>query len=192
MSINRSFVLVITLFSLLISTNIFAAEEEAAVAPTEDQAQDNPVEAVVEGVGGAVKDIITLPIKIIEAVVGKKSHTINAQARGFVADIVYIQPGDRVGWINMTSHNTVSIDGMIPEGAEPWRSKLGENLKLTLEIEGVYAYVCEPHLGFGMVGLSIVGETTNVEEVRDVALKLEGAYRRILGKLKKVQDPKKE
>lgn len=192
MSINRSFVLVITLFSLLISTNIFAAEEEAAVAPTEDQAQDNPVEAVVEGVGGAVKDIITLPIKIIEAVVGKNSHTINAQARRFVADIVYIQPGDKVGWINMTSHNTVSIDGLIPEGAEPWRSKLGQNLKLTLDIEGVYAYVCEPHLGFGMVGLIIVGEPTNLEAVREASLKLEGPYRRILGKLKKVQGPKKE
>lgn len=192
MSINRSFVLVITLFSLLISTNIFAAEEEAAVAPTEDQAQDNPVEAVVEGVGGAVKDIITLPIKIIEAVVGKNAHTINAQARRFVADIVYIQPGDKVGWINMTSHNTVSIDGLIPEGAEPWRSKLGQNLKLTLDIEGVYAYVCEPHLGFGMVGLIIVGEPTNLEAVREASLKLEGPYRRILGKLKKVQGPKKE
>ncbi len=116
-----------------------------------------------------------------------ESHTINAEARRFVADIVYIKPGDTVGWINMTSHNTVSIEGLIPEGAEPWRSKLGENLKLTLETEGVYAYVCEPHLGFGMVGLIIVGEPVNLEAVRAAALKLEGPYRRILGKLKKLK-----
>jgi pseudoazurin len=118
--------------------------------------------------------------------VSAESHTINAEARRFVADIAYIQPGDTVGWINMTSHNSVSIDGLIPEGAEPWRSKLGQNLKLTLEIEGVYAYVCEPHLGFGMVGLIIVGEPTNLEAVREAALKLQGPYRRILGKLKKL------
>ena len=118
-----------------------------------------------------------------------ESHTINAEARRFNADIIYIQPGDTVGWINMTSHNTVSIDGLIPEGAEPWRSNLGQNLQLTLEVEGVYAYVCEPHLGFGMVGLIIVGEPTNLEAVREAALKLEGPYRRILGKLKKLPAP---
>ena len=143
MSIKKSFVLIMMFFSLLISSNLIAAE----------------------------------------------SHTINAEARRFVADIVYIQPGDTVGWINMTSHNTVSIDGLIPEGAEPWRSNLGQNLQLTLEVEGVYAYVCEPHLGFGMVGLIIVGEPTNLEAVREAALKLEGPYRRILGKLKKLPAP---
>jgi pseudoazurin len=121
--------------------------------------------------------------------IAAESHTINAEARRFVADILYVQPGDTVGWVNMTSHNTVSIDGLIPEGAEPWRSDMGQNLQLTLEIEGVYAYVCEPHLGFGMVGLIIVGEPTNLEAVREAALKLEGPYRRILGKLKKVQAP---
>ena len=119
-----------------------------------------------------------------------EDHTINAEARRFVSDILYIQPGDTVGFINMTSHNAVSIDGLIPEGAEPFRGALGENLKLTLDIEGVYAYVCEPHLGFGMVGLIIVGEPTNLEAVRAAALELQGPYRRILGKLKKVQGPK--
>ncbi len=121
------------------------------------------------------------------AVFAAESHTINAEARRFVADIVYIKPGDTVGWINMTSHNTVSIDGLIPEGAKPWRGALGENFQLTLDVEGVYAYVCEPHLGFGMVGLIIVGEPTNLAAVREAALKLEGPYRRILGKLKKLK-----
>jgi pseudoazurin len=123
---------------------------------------------------------------INSSVVLAESHTVNAEARRFNADIIYIQPGDTVGWINMTSHNTVTIEGMIPEGAEPWRSNLGQNLQVTLDIEGVYAYVCEPHLGFGMVGLIIVGEPTNLAAVRETALTLEGPYRRILGKLKKL------
>ena len=115
-----------------------------------------------------------------------ESHTINAEARRFVSDIVYIQPGDSVAWINMTSHNSVSIEGMIPEGAGAWRSDMGDNYQLTLNIEGVYAYVCEPHLGFGMVGLIVVGEPVNLKKVREVSLKLQGPYRRILGKLRKL------
>jgi len=115
-----------------------------------------------------------------------ESHIINAEARRFVSDIVYIQPGDSVAWINMTSHNSVSIEGMIPEGAEAWRSDMGDNYQLTLNIEGVYAYVCEPHLGFGMVGLIVVGEPVNLKKVREVSLKLQGPYRRILGKLRKL------
>lgn len=120
-----------------------------------------------------------------------EDHVINAEARRFNPDIVTIQPGDTVGFINMTSHNAVSIDTMLPEGATPFRGKLGENLKLTLDIEGIYAYVCEPHLGFGMVGLIIVGEPVNLEAAREAALQLQGPYRRILGKLKKVQAPAK-
>ncbi len=52
-------------------------------------------------------------------------HIINAEARRFNPDIVYIQPGDTVGFINMTSHNAVSEDGLLPEGAAPFRSDLG-------------------------------------------------------------------
>ena len=116
-----------------------------------------------------------------------EDHVINAEARRFAPDIIYIQPGDNVGFTNMTSHNAVSIDSMLPEGAEPFRGNLGQNLQLTLEVEGVYAYVCEPHLGFGMVGLIIVGEPTNLEAAREAAMQLQGPYRRILGKLKKVE-----
>ncbi|MGI9229180.1 MAG: plastocyanin/azurin family copper-binding protein [Gammaproteobacteria bacterium] len=115
-------------------------------------------------------------------------HIINAEARRFNPDIVYIQPGDTVGFINMTSHNSVSEDALLPEGAEPWRSELGANLKLTLEIEGVYPYVCEPHIGFGMVGVIVVGEPVNVDEAMAKAREiLEGPKRRLIGKILKVQ-----
>ncbi len=122
--------------------------------------------------------------------IAAETHSINAQARQFAPDILYIQPGDTVGWMNMTSHNSVSIQGLIPDGAEPWRGELGQNLQVKLDKEGVYAYVCEPHLGFGMVGLIIVGEPTNLDAIKAAALKLEGPYRRILGKIKKVQPAK--
>lgn len=116
-----------------------------------------------------------------------ETHIVNAEARVFNPDILYINPGDTVHWQNMTSHNTVSVDGMIPDGAQPWRGTLGENLQITLDVEGIYAYVCEPHIGFGMVGLIIVGHPTTLDEVKKYAQEnLQGPYRRLLGKLIKV------
>lgn len=118
------------------------------------------------------------------------THTVNAQARIFKPDTIYINPGDVVHWVNMTSHNTVSVEGLIPEGAESWRSGLGENLKIQLDVEGIYAYVCEPHIGFGMVGVIVVGKPSNLEEVVQFARdNLEGPYRRLIGKLIKVKIP---
>jgi len=121
---------------------------------------------------------------------GGQTHTINAEARAFNPDIVYIQPGDTVSWINMTSHNTVSIEGLIPSGAEPWRGQIGENYKVTLTVEGIYGYVCEPHIGFGMMGVIVVGKPSTLDTVKAYADKnLQGPYRRILGKLNKVKIP---
>ena len=116
-------------------------------------------------------------------------QTINAEARAFKPDIIYVQPGDTVGWINMTSHMTASVEGMIPEGATPWQGQLGENLKVTLDKEGVYGYVCVPHLGFGMVGVIVVGKPTNLDAVvKYTQEKYTGTpYARLLGKFKQVK-----
>lgn len=117
-----------------------------------------------------------------------EDHVINAQARVFAPAILYIQSGDTVKWTNMPSHNTASIEGMIPDGADSWRSKMGDNFSITLTEEGVYSYVCEPHIGFGMVGAIIVGEPVNIDASMEYAREnLKGPYRRILGKLIKIQ-----
>lgn len=117
-----------------------------------------------------------------------EEYVVNAEARRFNPDIVYIKAGDTVAFINMTSHNAVSEDALLPEGAETWRSDLGANIKLTLSIEGVYPYVCEPHIGFGMVGVIVVGEPVNIDQVMTKAREtLEGPKRRLIGKLLKVQ-----
>jgi len=119
-----------------------------------------------------------------------KTHAINAKGRAFAPDTIYINPGDTVAWKNMSSHNSVSVEGLIPEGATPWTSKMGENLNITLNVEGVYAYVCVPHIGFGMVGLIIVGKPSNLEEVKAFAKdNLKGPFRRLIGKINKVKMP---
>jgi len=55
-------------------------------------------------------------------------------------------------------HNSESILTLTPEGAEPWKGKINEEITVTFETEGSYAYKCQPHLGLGMVGLIQVGD----------------------------------
>ena len=126
-------------------------------------------------------------------------HIINAEARIFNPDVLYIQPGEYVKFVNMTSHDTVSINkvplpdgeefaGMLPEGAEGWKSGMGNTITLQLDIEGVYPFVCIPHIGFGMMGVIVVGEPVNIDTAMENAkTTLKGSYRRLIGKILKVQ-----
>ena len=117
-----------------------------------------------------------------------EEYVINAQARVFVPDILNIHSGDTVHFANMTSHDSVSVDGLIPEGAEPWDGGLGNNITLKLTVPGVYAYVCVPHLGFGMMGVIVVDEPVDIDKKLEWAkANLQGPYRRMIGKLLKVQ-----
>jgi pseudoazurin len=125
---------------------------------------------------------------VASAPVRAEEYIVNAQTRAFAPDILYVQPGDSVQWVNMTSHNTVSQDVLLPEGAQGWRGALGENLSITPTVEGVYPYVCEPHIGFGMVGVIVVGKPVNIDVVMVAAEeKLQGPFRRLIPKLAQVQ-----
>ena len=117
-----------------------------------------------------------------------EDYNVNALVREFTPDILYIKPGDTVHWNNMASHDTVSQDDMIPKGAKGWRGAIGENYSVTLTQEGVYPYICEPHIGFGMAGVIVVGKPVNVDAALDWARKnLKGPKRRLIGKLLHVQ-----
>ena len=67
------------------------------------------------------------------------------------------------------SHNSVSMEGMIPEGAESWRSQLSQDLSVTLDSEGVYVYQCDPHLMMAMIGVIQVGKAVNLDSVKQAA-----------------------
>jgi len=95
-----------------------------------------------------------------------KTHTVFGQATSFSPNILFINPGDTVQWENMIIHDSVSMEGLIPEGAEPWVFKLGQNGAVTLTVEGVYIYKCNPHYPLGMVAAIIVGKPVNIEQVQ--------------------------
>jgi len=95
-----------------------------------------------------------------------KTHTVNGRATSFSPNILFINPGDTVQWQNMTIHDSVSMEGLIPEGAAPWVFKLGQNGAVTLTEEGVYIYKCNPHYPLGMVAAIIVGKPVNIKQVQ--------------------------
>jgi len=82
--------------------------------------------------------------------------------------VVQVEPGDTIVWKSTDpGHNAQSIDELTPEGAESWKGGINKEVSVTLETEGVYAYKCLPHYATGMVGIVIVGDTT--EGLEDIA-----------------------
>lgn len=83
-----------------------------------------------------------------------------------------VEAGDTVTFVATDkSHNSESLNDAIPEGADGWKGKINEEITVTFEAEGLYAYKCTPHLGLGMVGLIQVGDdANNLEAVQALRL----------------------
>ncbi len=64
-------------------------------------------------------------------------------------------------------HNSSSL--LIPSGAQAWKSPYNKEVRVKLEKEGVYLYVCDAHKKMGMVGVVQVGKAVNLEEARKKA-----------------------
>ncbi len=80
--------------------------------------------------------------------------------------------GDTINFIPTDpGHNVETIEGMLPEGAAPMLSEMGEDFSVTLDVEGVYGIKCTPHYAMGMVALVQVGAAVNLEEAAAVTLR---------------------
>jgi pseudoazurin len=90
---------------------------------------------------------------------------LNAGATGpmvFEPDYVRAAPGDTIVFVptQIGAHFSNSI--LLPDGAKPWRGEVDKELRVKLDKEGVYLYVCEPHKAMGMVGVIQVGKPHNL------------------------------
>lgn len=95
-----------------------------------------------------------------------ETHVVTAVGMKYEPLVVKIEPGDTVRWENMPTHNVETVDGLVPEGTEKINSPMGENYQHTFEEEGIYVYICTPHIGAGMGGAVIVGEPTNLDDIK--------------------------
>ena len=80
--------------------------------------------------------------------------------------------GDTITFISTDKgHNAEGIKGMLPEGVEEFKSKMGENYVMTIAVEGLYGVKCTPHYTMGMVALIQAGAPVNQDAVAAVTLK---------------------
>lgn len=87
----------------------------------------------------------------------------------FEPDFIQAAPGDTIRFIPTNkTHNAESIPAMMPEGAEPFKGKVNEEITITVTQEGVYGIKCQPHYAMGMVALVVVGNPVNLEEAQAV------------------------
>jgi pseudoazurin len=110
-----------------------------------------------------------------------------AGAMVFEPAYVAAMPGDTITFLSTDKgHNAETIKGMLPEGVEKFKSKLGADFSITLTEEGLYGIKCSPHYALGMVALIQVGEATNLEDA--AAVKQKGkAKKRFPGLFEQVQ-----
>lgn len=86
-------------------------------------------------------------------------HVVEGVVTQWKPLVTFAKAGDTLRFKNMTGHDTETVEGMLPEGATPWKSKLGEEgFSVTLDKDGAYVYKCNPHMTTGMVGVVVVGD----------------------------------
>lgn len=103
--------------------------------------------------------LISLLMWLMQSAFGVE-HVVKGVVTKWKPMITFAQPGDTVRFVGMIGHNTVTIDGMTPEGAEGWESKYGdEGYTVSVVEEGAYIFKCTPHITTGMVGAIVVGDT---------------------------------
>ena len=110
-------------------------------------------------------------------------HTIEMKNAGedgtmvFEPGVIKVSVGDTINFVLTDQlHNSASLPGMIPAGAEPWTGGINQEISITLDKEGVYVYNCTPHAMMAMVGVIQVGEATNIDEIKSAASDLKSSF----------------
>ena len=96
----------------------------------------------------------------------------------FEPSVLQIQAGDSVTFKpSNPGHNSMSMPGMIPSGAESWDSGMSQELTVTFTEEGTYVYQCTPHLMMAMVGVITVGNANaNLDNVKGAAADAKSSF----------------
>tara|TARA_X000000368_G_C23034616_1_gene714063 strand:+ start:1346 stop:1933 length:588 start_codon:yes stop_codon:yes gene_type:complete len=131
---------------------------------------------------GMTTTVASEEIKKVELSEGSE-HVVNMLNSGeggqmiFEPAVIKVSKGDTIHFklIDM-AHNSASIDGMIPSGADSWAGELNRDISVTLDTEGVYVYQCDPHVVMAMIGVIQVGEAVNMNEIKEASKNLKSSF----------------
>ncbi|MBL32460.1 MAG: pseudoazurin [Gammaproteobacteria bacterium] len=88
----------------------------------------------------------------------------------FEPAVLKVSKGDTIHFkATDMSHNSASIDGMLPDGAAAWSGAMNTDISVTLDTEGIYVYQCDPHAMMAMIGVIQVGEATNMDDIKQAS-----------------------
>jgi pseudoazurin len=94
-----------------------------------------------------------------------------AGAMVFEPALTNVAVGDTVRFIPTDKgHNAETIPDMLPDGAEPFKGAISQEIAVTFTVPGAYGVRCLPHFAMGMVALVVVGDTppANLDAVKAV------------------------
>ncbi len=134
------------------------------VADADDAAPDGAAsEDIAEGAVLAVDPtgkVIEIRMYTIDPEDSSRQHV-------FKPNVVSAQVGDTIRFIpSEPSHQSSSIETMLPEGVTGWEGEINEQVDYVLPKPGIYGYQCIPHYAAGMVGVVVVdgeGRNANLE-----------------------------
>ncbi|MBC9177522.1 pseudoazurin [Pseudoroseomonas ludipueritiae] len=109
--------------------------------------------------------LLFLPLLFLATAAHAEVHEVKMLNRNASGGMVYepdylrLKPGDRVKFIaTHVTHNAATIPAMLPEGAEPFKGRINEEIEVSFTAPGVYGIQCIPHYAMGMVMLVQVGD----------------------------------
>ena len=100
---------------------------------------------------GTMASAETFEVKMLNKGEGGRMIFEPAALRIAVGDTVKFLATDK-------GHNAESIEGMMPEGAAVFASKINEEIEVTPTKPGFYGVKCKPHFAMGMVMVIAVGD----------------------------------
>lgn len=147
-------------------------QADTAPAPTEEPA---PVEEVAAPVEEAAPAPEVPAVEANGTIIEVEMYTRDPDGGGmqvFKPRLITAKVGDTVVFkpTNPT-HQSSSIEGMLPAGVTGWEGEINQEVSYVLPAPGVYGYQCVPHYAAGMVGMIVVegeGSDANVEAAKGV------------------------
>ena len=148
-----------------------------------------PVKLCLEGEDCGTSSQVSQPTAVAQAAVEKvelsegSEHIVKMLNSGeggqmiFEPAVIKVSKGDTIHFkLVDAAHNSASIDGMIPVGANSWAGELNQDISVTLDTEGVYVYQCDPHVMMAMIGVIQVGEAVNINQIKEASKNLKTSF----------------
>ncbi|MEG3638737.1 plastocyanin/azurin family copper-binding protein [Magnetococcus sp. PR-3] len=109
----------------------------------------------------------TMPMVDVDQVADLEASTPQEMFK-FVPNFVKLQRGQSIRFLNsLGQHTVVSIEGMMPQGAQAFEIAHEKEALVTFDQPGVYGIRCRVHTRYGMVMLVQVGDKLpNLEQAK--------------------------